>query len=365
MPGERRNSSAGSDDSSRGTLENQRTRPAPVIDDNPQARNEWFLRSRSDADGQVLRGVYLEASRKRHRIQHGAPEAGTPGPPGTVNWTPLGPSVVSGGFVESGRVTTVTVGPSGTRVYAGAANGGVWLSGDGGATWSPIDDYVVSPSLTGGAAQADSLAIGALAVSFGPSAAGDELYVGTGDPNASYDAYLGIGIRHLTGGSWSLEATNLVNCGIFDIVIDPDDATMVLAATTKGLYRRPTSGSMDTWSLVTSPAFTNGSGAASALIVAGSGTGKTYYLAFESDNVLLKSRRDQLDSPVRIVGIWPNRAGGRRERSFVGLRAQAGCDPEPAEWRRLHGCARAPDCGALPGKPGLVRHDHRSRSGGW
>lgn len=285
MPGERRNSSAGSDDSSRGTLENQRTRPTPVIDDNPQARNEWFLRSRSDADGQVLRGVYLEASRKRHRIQHGAPEAGTPGPPGTVNWTPLGPSVVSGGFVESGRVTTVTVGPSGTRVYAGAANGGVWLSGDGGATWSPIDDYVVSPSLTGGAAQADSLAIGALAVSFGPSAAGDELYVGTGDPNASYDAYLGIGIRHLTGGSWSLEATNLVNCGIFDIVIDPDDATMVLTATTKGLYRRPTSGSMDTWSLVTSPAFTNGSGAASALIVAGSGTGKTYYLAFESDNV--------------------------------------------------------------------------------
>jgi len=34
----------------------------------------------------------------------------------------------------SGRVTGLAVGPDGLRVYAGAANGGVWFSHDGGET---------------------------------------------------------------------------------------------------------------------------------------------------------------------------------------------------------------------------------------
>ena len=100
----------------------------------------------------------------------------------------------------SGRVTTLAVGPGGARVYAGAANGGVWFSPDGGASWSPLADYAVSPSLFGGSTEADSLSVGALGVRFGASAATDEVYVGTGEPTGNYDAYLGVGIRHSTSG---------------------------------------------------------------------------------------------------------------------------------------------------------------------
>jgi hypothetical protein len=67
-----------------------------------------------------------------------------------------------------------------------ALDGGVWFSSDGGANRSPLDDYIVSPSLFGGAAEADSLSVGALAVMFGASAISDEMYVGTGEANGNY-----------------------------------------------------------------------------------------------------------------------------------------------------------------------------------
>jgi len=252
------------------------------------ARSAWFYRSRSDANGKILSGLWAQAARKRRMMEKGSygKTAGTPGGPGSVNWTPIGPSVISGGVTESGRVTAIVVGPSGSRVYAGAANGGVWLSLDGGATWSPLDDYNTSPTVFGGSAEADSLAVGAIAVSFGGSS-GDDVFVGTGEPNSSYDSYFGIGIRHLSGGTWTLEGSNLADAGIYNIVIDPNDVTPthVFAATTQGLFQRPASGSMTTWNQVTSPAFSNSYGAVSALIAAGTGAAMTYYAAFYGDKV--------------------------------------------------------------------------------
>ena len=97
----------------------------------------------------------------------------------------------------------------------------------------------------------------------------------------------GIGIRHLSGGVWTLEATNLADTSVYNIVIDPDDVTPtnVFAATPRGIFRRPTSGSMNTWSQVISPAFANPSGRVTALIVAGSGATKNFYAAFSGDKV--------------------------------------------------------------------------------
>jgi hypothetical protein len=262
----------------------------------PAARANSFLSSRRDSKGKALAGLWAKAITQRRAIEKrtglrpggpgGSSPAGTPGGPGSVNWTPIGPSVVTGGINESGRVTAIVVGPGGTRIYAGAANGGVWQSLDGGANWSPLDDYFTSPTIFGGAPEADSLAIGALAVRFGGSS-GDEVFVGTGDPNSSYDAYFGVGIQHLFAGTWTLEATNLADTGIYNIVIDPDDVvtTNVWAATQNGIYRRPTSGSMATWTLVSSPAFANSNGLATAMAVGGSGASKIFYAAFEGDNV--------------------------------------------------------------------------------
>jgi len=263
--------------------------------DDPGGRGEWFLASRNDADGKVIDRLYIRGSRHRHKFTYrpkrepGEPPA-PPGGVGTVNWTPIGPSVVAHGQASSnppvsGRITSIVAGPSGTRVYAGAANGGTWFTADAGANWSPLDDYSVSPSLTS-AIEADSLAVGAIAVQFGATAASDLIYVGTGEANSSADSYMGVGIKRSASGgaagSWTLEGTNLAGRGFFRIVIDPDDPTLVLAATTTGVFRRPATAPFTTWTQVTST-FTTLGGMATDLVVAGTGVSKHYYCVFQGD----------------------------------------------------------------------------------
>jgi len=265
--------------------------------DELRERVDWFLASRRDKKGELQKGFAKAVAQRRAierkiRLQQlGHEDFGPPVPPGgagSVNWTPIGPSVVaqgSGGNTGvSGRVTSLAVGPGGSRVYVGAANGGVWFSADGGASWSPLDDYATSPSYFAGSADADSLAIGAVAVRFGASVATDEIYAGTGEANFAGATYFGVGIRRSASGgapgTWSLEATNLAGRGIYAIVIDPDNPAVVLAATSAGIFRRPTSAPFTTWTQVTSPAFSAPSSRASALVVAGSGASKRYYAAF-------------------------------------------------------------------------------------
>src|SRR5260370_1100687 len=99
------------------------------------------------------------------------------GPSAGPAWTALGPAPLPNGFggAVTGRITAVVVDPTNSNtVYLGAAQGGVWRSLDGGATWVSIFD------------NAQSLAIGALALA--PS---DHtiLYVGTGEVNGCGDCF--------------------------------------------------------------------------------------------------------------------------------------------------------------------------------
>jgi hypothetical protein len=259
-------------------------------------RMEWFFRARRGPDGQFPKRGFAKALQQRLRAEReqlkremdgaGAAVGGQPGGMGSVNWQPIGPSVIASfGSSVSGRITCLVAGPGSSRIYAGADNGGIWSSGDGGATWAPLDDFVVSPAGSKFSPRADALAVGSIAVKFGAGPANDEIYVGTGGSNA----YFGIGVLHsLSGGapgSWALEATNLDDNGIGAITIDPDNPAVVLAATWQGLFQRPTAGSPATWNHLTSPAFTNANNLATSLIVAGSGAGKTYYAAFYGDQV--------------------------------------------------------------------------------
>ncbi len=254
----------------------------------PADRAAWFYKTRSHQNGKVLSGLWARAAQHRRKLEAemASSTAGQPGPVGSVNWTPIGPSVVLEGIQESGRITSIVAGPGGNRVYAGAANGGVWLSTNGGSDWAPLDDYTTSPSVFGGSGEADSLAIGAIAVRFG-GLGGDEVFVGTGEFNPAYDAYFGVGIRHLASGTWALEATNLAQHSISSIVIDPNDPvpTHVFAATNAGIFRRPLAAPFSNWTQVTSATFTNSNGRVSDLIVAGSGATKRFYAAFSGDRV--------------------------------------------------------------------------------
>ena len=245
-------------------------------------RAEAFMASRRGPNGTSLGDIYAKALAQRRMLP-----AGTPGGPGSVNWTPLGPSGIPfpGSYNASGRITSIAVGPGGNRIYAGSANGGVWISTDGGSNWAPLNDYIVSPGTSNGGVEADALSVGAMAVRFGAGSnpMADELFIGTGEANGNYDAYYGEGIRHLVSGSWTLEATDLAGRAVYDVLIDPNDATPtnIYAATSAGIYKRPIGSSPTTWGpRVTSPAFLHPTAAVSSFIAAGTGAGRTFYAAF-------------------------------------------------------------------------------------
>jgi hypothetical protein len=136
---------------------------------------------------------------------------------GPCQWLPVGPRNING------RIRCLAVDPTnGNVVYAGAADGGVWKTTDGGQSWRALTD------------DQDSLAIGALAID--PSAP-DTVYAGTGEPLLSPTlgpygwSYPGIGVLRTTDGgtTWSVLGT-IPNQFIYRIAVDPHDPSNVLCA---------------------------------------------------------------------------------------------------------------------------------------
>ena len=271
-----------------------------VEHDDPAGRARWFYSSRVDAQGNISYGLIARASAQRHRMAREFPLLVEPGGPGSVNWTPLGPAAVAhgqatGNPIVNGRFTALAVGPGGQRIYAGAANGGVWFSADGGTSWTPLDDYSTSPTYHSGL-EANSLSVGAIAVQFGQTREQDIIYVGTGEPQSDLDrpktydaaggAYFGIGVRVSQGGgaagTWVTEAPNLAGHGIFKLVLDPDVPGRVFAATTTGVFRRGIVGGNPTWEQVAP-------GVVSDVIVVGTGGSKRYYAAWWGTQVYVSS----------------------------------------------------------------------------
>lgn len=99
-------------------------------------------------------------------------------------WVPIGPSVVRLGQADgrpqvTGRVSDLAVSPTGQRIYASAAKGGLWYSGDAGATWEPVGNW--ASAVRGAGGNLTGLSIGAILVDFGVTAADDHVVVGTGE----------------------------------------------------------------------------------------------------------------------------------------------------------------------------------------
>lgn len=174
--------------------------------------------------------------------------------PGGRNWSPLGPSTVTGGQAKgrpavAGRISGIAVAPGGQIVYAASANGGVFRSDDAGVSWrSLMDAFDLDPTNFA----STSLACGAIAI---PASDPERVYVGTGEGDThqlfasrltnSLPAYRGIGpIRSDDGGAnWEQEATaaaspSLAGKAFFALAVDPANPDHVIAATTEGLYQR-------------------------------------------------------------------------------------------------------------------------------
>jgi hypothetical protein len=183
-------------------------------------RAEWFFRQRATQNGHIPSQLLVDAFAQNKKMieEHGTFLQSRVAADGSIVsqlnvWTPLGPQPTAStefyGNV-SGRVTALAADPcdaTGNTVYAGAADGGVWVSFDALAgkpvTWQPLTDN--QPSLSTGAIALNPASCG----TFNGHAQSNLIVVGTGESNFAQDNIYGAGVLHsIDGGqTWIQDAT--------------------------------------------------------------------------------------------------------------------------------------------------------------
>lgn len=193
---------------------------------NLAGRVRHALERRVGRDGRLLPGALDEARRdKLRRFREARFLSGMPAGPECA-WLSVGPRNVNG------RIKSLAVHPTNGQVlYAGAANGGVWKSIDGGESWRPTMHAEAS------------LAIGAVAVD---PASPDTVYAGTGEPLVYFSTsggllppgsetlawwYEGTGVLKSTDGAATWAPTGpIANTFVYRVAVDPFDSQHVLCA---------------------------------------------------------------------------------------------------------------------------------------
>jgi hypothetical protein len=171
----------------------------------PRHEREQYEISRHGFDLGVAKNSFALAYAKKKAAEAAMTSVKRAAPATTSSWTYIGPTPMQGQqanfggatygptFNASGRVTAIAIDPSG-NIYVGTGGGGVWLSRDGGATFSSVGDSLPSQM------------IGSIAIdSTNTPAAPYTVYVGTGEGDNSIDSYYGSGLFASTnqGVTWS------------------------------------------------------------------------------------------------------------------------------------------------------------------
>lgn len=157
----------------------------------------------------------------------------------TGTWTPIGPFPIPNGqtvgvsTAVSGRTVAIVVHPTNPDIaYVGTAQGGLYRTTDGGASWVPLMD------------NAQSLAIGTLTLA--PSNP-EILFVGTGEPTLSGSSFFGVGIYRIENASAASPTIvgpinkDASGADIFSgraigkIVVHPTDPNIIFTGTTFGI----------------------------------------------------------------------------------------------------------------------------------
>ncbi|PYQ97679.1 MAG: hypothetical protein DMF97_13630 [Acidobacteria bacterium] len=115
-------------------------------------------------------------------------------------------------------------------MFAGGVGGGIWKTINGGASWSPLDDFMAVLSVA-------SLAINPIT----PAA----MYAGTGEGYLNGDSLRGDGIFKSTdsGTTWT-QLASTANSSFWQVnrlVVSPN-GSVLLAATRSGLFRSTNAG---------------------------------------------------------------------------------------------------------------------------
>jgi photosystem II stability/assembly factor-like uncharacterized protein len=134
-------------------------------------------------------------------------------------WEWLGPGNIGG------RTRSILIHPGEpAKIWVGSVGGGIWHTGDGGAHWEPVDDFMAN------------LAVSCMVMdSKRPSV----MYAGTGEGFFNVDAIRGAGIfQTVDGVTWEqLAATATGDFTSVNRLAISKSSTVLLAATGTGLFR--------------------------------------------------------------------------------------------------------------------------------
>lgn len=130
----------------------------------------------------------------------------------SLDWQQEGPGNIGG------RINVLTVSPTDHDIiYAGATNGGIFKTTNGGADWNPIFDDLAY------------LSIGSITLNPDDE---DIIYVGTGDRNFGGSSHIGNGVYKSLDAGETWEAIGLEETGIVsEILIDPTNPDRIFAST--------------------------------------------------------------------------------------------------------------------------------------
>ena len=154
----------------------------------------------------------------------------------TANWSAVSPAKfptnVSGQIHGISRVSQLKFHPTNAnKMYAISARGGLFITSDGGSNWSvaPGTDFMPYQRLA------------SVCVDF----TNDQIiYLGTGDHDYYYN---GTGVWKSTNGGQTFTQTTLNNLMIVEMIMDPNNHNIIVAATNAGIYKTTDAGA--TWTL--------------------------------------------------------------------------------------------------------------------
>jgi PKD repeat protein len=185
-------------------------------------RWEWFMEQRVGATGELPPPMgSFNALKQRRAMQNG-------GFTKAANWTSLGPATVNPQSYNpgNGRINVIAEDPNNPSIiYVGTPGGGMWKTLNGGSSWFPIFDDMITLGISG--------------IVIDPSNS-NVVYAATGDGDGGDTYSIGV-VKSMDGGSsWSMTGLNWNTTATrrtHRLIMHPTDNQTLYCAASNGLFK--------------------------------------------------------------------------------------------------------------------------------